>query len=399
MKSKLHSSPTLSRAALLGTLCLVVAACGKAAPPPAATATPTPTPVEGGSPLSAIHDLLPGAECPDPGPSGTATIAAAAAALIPLKEGLTLSSIWKAFEGDYEHECLIQIAKMDARGFSATQSCPVGKKHEQLITTRRICWSDVIDSHIYITGVARKFPPTFVGALQFNLSLASFAVLKAGGELHHRYVVVDGDDPRFSQIDLDGHLTSDGAGTFNIIVNDKLVEVPTIEASYINHKTNDIIRIKALDEARFPLMLDFYVPSEHRFFVTYAKVSFPTANVLEQHLAVDKHTDVYGIYFNFASDVLRPESQPVLREIADALKAHADWKIIIHGHTDNIGGDAMNLDLSRRRAAAVRKDLVEHYQIDESRLSTSGFGASQPKESNDSERGRARNRRVELIRQ
>jgi outer membrane protein OmpA-like peptidoglycan-associated protein len=72
--------------------------------------------------------------------------------------------------------------------------------------------------------------------------------------------------------------------------------------------------------------------------------------------------------------------------------------LVINGHTDNVGGDALNLELSRRRATAVRKALVERYQIDEPRLTTNGFGASQPKESNDSDRGRALNRRVELVR-
>ena len=56
-------------------------------------------------------------------------------------------------------------------------------------------------------------------------------------------------------------------------------------------------------------------------------------------------------------------------------------------------------DLSRRRAEAVLHDLVERYKIAEARLSTEGFGASQSKESNDTDRGRALNRRVELVRQ
>lgn len=81
------------------------------------------------------------------------------------------------------------------------------------------------------------------------------------------------------------------------------------------------------------------------------------------------------------------------------MKAHPDWTLTINGHTDNIGGDASNLDLSRRRAATVRKALFDKWNIDGAKLSTGGFGASQPKESNETERGRARNRRVELIRQ
>jgi len=319
-------------------------------------------------------------------------------ARIPLKVGLTLSSIWKAYSEDYEHECLLQVSKIDARSISATTSCPVGEEHKPLVTVRRTCWTDIMDSYLYITGGAKAFPETMVGALQFNLSLASSATLKARGELHHRFVSLDPDNVGFSRCDVEGTLISDGPSTFKLIVNDKIVEVPTIEANYVNHKTNDIIHIKVLDEAHFPTMLDYYSPSLHSFFITYTKVSFPTANEVEKHLATDKHTDVYGIYFNFASDELRSESEPVLHEIADALKVHPDWTLIINGHTDNVGGDALNLDLSRRRATAVRQALVERYKIEDSRLTTNGFGASQPKESNDSDRGRALNRRVELVR-
>jgi OOP family OmpA-OmpF porin len=107
---------------------------------------------------------------------------------------------------------------------------------------------------------------------------------------------------------------------------------------------------------------------------------------------------VYGIYFDFAKATLRAESHPVLQEIADALKAHPDWTLIINGHTDGIGNDQDNLALSRQRAEAVRAALVRDFAVSEARLSVNGFGASQPKESNDTDRGRALNRRVELIR-
>lgn len=75
------------------------------------------------------------------------------------------------------------------------------------------------------------------------------------------------------------------------------------------------------------------------------------------------------------------------------------WTLTINGHTDNIGGEAFNLDLSRRRSAAVRRALSERYKIDPARLTTGGLGASQPKENNSTIEGRAKNRRVELVRQ
>ncbi|HWG71730.1 MAG TPA: OmpA family protein, partial [Steroidobacteraceae bacterium] len=80
------------------------------------------------------------------------------------------------------------------------------------------------------------------------------------------------------------------------------------------------------------------------------------------------------------------------------LKKNPDWKLNIVGHTDGIGNDAANLSLSRRRSAAVKAALVDRYGIAADRLSTEGFGASQPQARNDTPEGRARNRRVELTR-
>ena len=77
---------------------------------------------------------------------------------------------------------------------------------------------------------------------------------------------------------------------------------------------------------------------------------------------------------------IRPESEPVLQEIADALAKNPNWKLSVEGHTDNIGGTAPNLDLSTRRAAAVRQALVDRYHVASGRLTPAGFGASRPKE-------------------
>jgi outer membrane protein OmpA-like peptidoglycan-associated protein len=88
-----------------------------------------------------------------------------------------------------------------------------------------------------------------------------------------------------------------------------------------------------------------------------------------------------------------------LRELGDLLRRHADWRLAIDGHTDGIASDAFNLDLSKRRAAAVKKVLVARYGIDGGRLATNGYGKSRPRDTNDTPEGRARNRRVELVRQ
>lgn len=123
------------------------------------------------------------------------------------------------------------------------------------------------------------------------------------------------------------------------------------------------------------------------------------ASELEQTLAQDKPAQIYDIHFSFNSADIRDESLPRLKEIADVMKRHPDWRLAVNGHTDNIASDAYNLDLSKRRAAAVKDALVKRYGIDAARLTTAGLGESQPQDTNDTLEGRARNRRVELIRQ
>jgi outer membrane protein OmpA-like peptidoglycan-associated protein len=103
------------------------------------------------------------------------------------------------------------------------------------------------------------------------------------------------------------------------------------------------------------------------------------------------------IYFDFDRATLRPESAPALKEMADILARHPDWQLILDGHTDNIGSDEYNLDLSNRRAAAVQRALVKKYHVAQDRLATEGFGATHPPESNETRSGRAHNRRVEPV--
>lgn len=119
---------------------------------------------------------------------------------------------------------------------------------------------------------------------------------------------------------------------------------------------------------------------------------------LESALTKSKRIRIYGIHFDFNSATVRPESGPVIHEIADALTHHPEWKLTIEGHTDNVGGDAYNLDLSKRRAAAVKAILVAQYRIPSARLATAGYGATRPVASNNTDAGRALNRRVELVR-
>ncbi len=102
-----------------------------------------------------------------------------------------------------------------------------------------------------------------------------------------------------------------------------------------------------------------------------------------------------GVHFDFNKAVIRQEDRPVLDEAIATLKQEGGVAVIAEGHTDSIGSEAYNLELSKRRAGAVRDYLVAG-GIAANRIKVEGFGESKPVASNDTADGRAQNRRVEL---
>ncbi|MFN8243318.1 MAG: OmpA family protein [Ferruginibacter sp.] len=105
----------------------------------------------------------------------------------------------------------------------------------------------------------------------------------------------------------------------------------------------------------------------------------------------------YGIYFDVNSDQVKPESYGTLKSIADVLLENPGIKIKIVGHTDADGNDAANLDLSKRRAKAVKNELVKTFNIDAAAIETDGMGETRPVAPNDTPGNKALNRRVEFI--
>ena len=102
-----------------------------------------------------------------------------------------------------------------------------------------------------------------------------------------------------------------------------------------------------------------------------------------------------GLLFDFDSDQLRDASKSNLDNLAKSLSSFGDSKLLLVGHTDNTGTDSYNLDLSRRRAAAVASYLISH-GVPSARISASGRGETEPIASNDTEADRQKNRRVEV---
>lgn len=108
---------------------------------------------------------------------------------------------------------------------------------------------------------------------------------------------------------------------------------------------------------------------------------------------------IYGIYFDTGKSVLKAESQPTLQEISKLLKADPKLKLYVVGHTDNTGVFESNLKLSTERALAVMNALITQFTISADRLRSYGDGPTAPVATNDTEEGKALNRRVELVKQ
>lgn len=371
---------------------------------------------------------------------------------IPLAPGLTIVTAINGSNGDYESIKLIE--SMDAKSIRLRYSAetpheagidtepdeyhqfrPIPGDDLQVlcITTlhRNVLRVDMANADHY----ARIFdaPPavaeTVPGTTAIGISAAVLKALKTRGSVEFTtYMAAFDASPLTSADATDGQLMDTRQqGTLHrveaqpvpvpVIVNGRRVMLPAIHAKGVLGV--DESEFYFLDNPDNPLVLRFVVANDH---LTVIRINTPPGDEgnggggggagagasgggnhdaqtdLEKSLADKKHVDIYGIYFSFNSDTIRPESEPVLRQIGTLLAKHPDWQLQVDGHTDNIGGPSFNLDLSRRRAAAVKKALVDRYHIAPARLMTDGFGLSRPNAPNDTLEGRALNRRVELFR-
>jgi len=111
------------------------------------------------------------------------------------------------------------------------------------------------------------------------------------------------------------------------------------------------------------------------------------------------HMAIYGVLFDTNSTKIKPESSPVLAEIAKLLQARPSLNILVVGHTDNKGAYEYNINLSSQRANSIAQYLTDKHKIDQDRMRAAGVGFLAPVATNDTPGGRAKNRRVELVKQ
>ena len=325
---------------------------------------------------------------------------------IPLVEGLTLVGAGQMKTGDIESlKRIVSVTESDVRfRYSGQLQRPDGTPL-RINATRRVRRSDMLQGRrikISYSAADEELEP---GATALTVSGRVFQELRQGRSV--TFWVIDETSGGLNALlemrapvsDFKGTLTRVEPGTVPVpvLVQGERVALPTIHARGRFGEGEDVKdgEFWILDDPENPLVLKLAFGTGRGQIV---RIDYPAADrALETMLSKRDTAVVYGIHFEFASAALRPESQPVIDEIVAVMSRHPDWTLRVAGHTDDIGGAASNLDLSRRRAESVKAALVERGVVAR-RLETAGYGASIPKEPNTTLEGRARNRRVELTR-
>lgn len=368
---------------------------------------------------------------------------------VPLRQGLTIVTAIAENFGDYES--IKKIVSVDAKGYTMTYAADVPEdpdedpgpgekpKMREVRARRTVLAADLESAHEYVQKFGNEQPPVFKGATALGVSTSVLNELKTKGESKLTILpegimgaitgliggmLGGGDDFGMGKMSGTLKLSKDGPKTISVLVNGTPTPLPVVHAKVeFDEETSGEFFIH--DDPAHPISIKFSVGDTD---LQVVRIDFPaeqpaatsdagtpqtggsggagggggeaattTAATMESALKTAGKIDIYGIYFDFASDRIKPESEPVLREIAKVMSDNPTWTLAVGGHTDNIGGTAYNLDLSKRRAAAVKQALVTRYKVTPARLETNGYGASSPKAPNNTLEGRAQNRRVELM--
>jgi len=356
-------------------------------------------------------------------PCTTEPLPSQSAARIPMKEGTVITTAWGIKNGDVESR--ITVKEVNPTSFVQATSTEAYKNDFDVPQTAKVsidtvCNTDLANADTYSTVTFDHMPHLIHGLTRLRLSSKSFSEIKNSGKTYlHEFdirQVHNGVKPyieggTYSRVEPQDF-------PYPMIVNDQKVTLPTIHLTGTVASVGKDPRPKkdipdhvdaeayVLDDPADPLVLLWRLKSplyhNGNFRIEVVKLEFKIAqptNLIEKQLTEQKRAVTYGIYFDFNKATIKPESETVLKQIVQAMADNPSWKLTVEGHTDNIGGDSYNLDLSKRRAAAVKQELVSRYHISPERLANDGFGASRPADTNETLEGRARNRRVELTRE
>lgn len=335
-------------------------------------------------------------------------------AVIPFCPGLTIVTAVSQPEGDYESIKTVETITNGDVNLRYSTERKIDGTLRRIKIQRSTPLADLKTATLYLhhfdTHAAIRIP----GATAIGTSSAVLRALKTKGASQLAILDRTGAafppnrnvSPNLYDYQMVETITRVGseAVPVSVTVNDAKVALPAIQAR--GYYFGDKAEFLFLDDEQNPITLKFRIGKDtldvvklsYNCTAQTASTQSQVQSSLERALVDTWRADVYSIYFSFNSDEIREESEPTLKQIADLLSRHRDWRLSIVGHTDSIASDAYNLDLSRKRAAAVKSALVARHKVDTGRLTTGGAGEASPKDTNETLEGRARNRRVELVR-
>jgi len=342
------------------------------------------------------------------------------AANVPLCPGLTMVTAVNRPEGDYES--IKTVTRADARGIAIAYSAQVPTRNGSLRNwnmKRVMLREDLGTATLYAHYFHSNGSDTIPGSTSLGVSTAVLRSLKRTGaaelgliaENNNGFPANRSTSPNLYDYEETWKLRRVGTGTVpvQVTVNDTVKTLPAVHAR--GSHLGDKVEFYFLDDEQNPLALQyaFASGSDPMLAARTVKISYRCSGStrtsgedrilrLERALREQRRAVVYDLFFDFNNERIRDESEPTLREIAEVLRRNPDWALSIEGHTDNVASDQYNLALSSRRAASVKAALATRFGIAGGRLTTAGLGESNPRDRNDTLEGRARNRRVELVR-
>ncbi|MFN8573034.1 MAG: OmpA family protein [Gemmatimonadaceae bacterium] len=327
---------------------------------------------------------------------------------IPLVRGLTMVSVLHRPDGDRENT--VEVQDVSAAGATYAwryRELSAGGQTDTVTYRRFVSAADLAGAPrmnaVFRSDGIQEVP----GYTAFTLSRGLLRRVQTEGPTTFTLVALDeakggnagGGAFATSQVPYRGALSlvSRTPEPLSLLVNGKRTAVPTLhltaKVAYQERKAD--FDVWVLADSVHPLIVKTNLGPRQFLMI---RVDLPGDGAVESELASSCRAELPGIYFAFASAELQPASDASLGQVGALLKRHAEWSLVVEGHTDSIGDASSNRALSMRRAEAVRTALIERYAVPATRLRALGFGDTHPREPNATIEGRARNRRVELTR-
>lgn len=344
---------------------------------------------------------------------------AAEAPRIPLIAGLTVTTAIAEASGDYESRKLLAARMGEGWRLIYSTSVPGADGKPKPLTSERLLHdADLATARSYRSRFESDTEEDYPGTTALGASTlvlqellgsgtARFALMGEDHWMGNALAVVPGaKDSAIAlasalmaggNVSYKGELQRQSLNSLSVLVNGTPQPLPVVVAkgrfTAKNGQTMDA-ELQLLNDPGNPLALQWRIGQAT---LRAVRIDYPApSSSLATTLKAAKRVTLPGLYFDFGSAVLKPESTAALPAIIEAIRAVPTGMLTLEGHTDSIGDGPRNQALSLARAEAVRAALIARDATLAPRLKAQGFGSNKPVAPNTTLEGRAQNRRVEL---